>query len=100
MRLSEKERTAIRDTAAELFGDTCRVVLFGSRVDDTQKGGDIDLLIEVDEPAAEALTQKIPFLVKVKQKIGDRKIDLVIRGSDSNNQPIHETAEIQGLEIQ
>ena len=49
MRLTETQIQAIHTTAEELFGVDARVSLFGSRVDDHQRGGDIDLLIEIDQ---------------------------------------------------
>ncbi|WP_456378224.1 nucleotidyltransferase domain-containing protein [Thiolapillus sp.] len=43
MRLSPGNQSIIKQTAREIFGDV-RVLLFGSRVQDNLKGGDIDLL--------------------------------------------------------
>jgi predicted nucleotidyltransferase len=48
MRLTEKQIEIIRDGVFKHFGEKSAVYLFGSRVDDTKKGGDIDLLIEAD----------------------------------------------------
>ena len=47
MRLTPRAREIIRDTTREVFGEAARSRLFGSRVDDSQRGGDIDLLIEL-----------------------------------------------------
>ena len=44
MRLSEKEITTIKRVIGESIGEA-KVYLFGSRLDDTRKGGDIDLFI-------------------------------------------------------
>jgi hypothetical protein len=46
MRLTELQIAAIRETAAEIFGNDAGVWLFGSRTDDQKRGGDIDLLIQ------------------------------------------------------
>jgi predicted nucleotidyltransferase len=46
MRLSDAERGAIRRAIAD-FDPEAMVYLFGSRTDDTKRGGDIDLLIMV-----------------------------------------------------
>ena len=48
MRLSPEQIAQIRQSAAENFGPEVRVWLFGSRVDDSKLGGDIDLLVESD----------------------------------------------------
>ena len=44
MRLSENERKIIIETIEAIFGP-CEIYLFGSRLDETKKGGDIDLFI-------------------------------------------------------
>ena len=44
MRLSQKELETIKSTIHSIFGEV-GVYLFGSRVDDSKKGGDIDLYI-------------------------------------------------------
>lgn len=58
--------------------------LFGSRVNDQARGGDIDLLlIFPNTPLYEqALSQKLAILVNLKQKLGDQKIDLVLTTAD------------------
>ena len=45
MRLTEHEVSAIKQAAREAFGDDAVVRLFGSRVHDDLRGGDIDLLV-------------------------------------------------------
>jgi uncharacterized protein len=45
MRLTTFEITAINQNAKNIFGDAAKVYLFGSRVDDSKKGGDIDLYV-------------------------------------------------------
>ena len=81
MRLRKSEIEAIQNTFLKTFihGE---VYLFGSRVDNNQKGGDIDLYIK-PKSLSQLSRTKIDFLVKLKQLIGRQKIDLVIdRGSD------------------
>jgi hypothetical protein len=46
MRLTTEQANIIKQKTAKVFGDNARVFLFGSRVDDTKKGGDIDLFID------------------------------------------------------
>jgi predicted nucleotidyltransferase len=49
MRLTSYQETIIKKLTAEIFGSDARLMLFGSRVDDTKKGGDIDLYIETQD---------------------------------------------------
>lgn len=78
MRLTPEQRQIILDTVREVLGPDAGVRLFGSRTDDTQRGGDIDLLIEADlaDPAA-ALDAKLDLLVALKRRLGERRIDIL-----------------------
>ncbi len=50
MRLTPTQITAIREVVHDQCGPESRVRLFGSRLDDTQRGGDVDLFVELDQP--------------------------------------------------
>jgi predicted nucleotidyltransferase len=76
MRLNRFEIEAIKESFNDVFKSGA-IYLFGSRVDDTKKGGDIDLFIKTDE-TKNLLEKKIDFLVKLKTKIGEQKIDVII----------------------
>ena len=99
MRISVQDQKAIRETAEELFGKNVKIILFGSRVYDAERGGDIDILLESPEPMSEILKKKISFLVKLKQRIGDRKIDVLVQGKDSEDKAIYKVAHREGIEI-
>ena len=52
MRLTPPQIDAIIQTVSRLTGGTAEVFLFGSRLDDRARGGDIDLLILTRTPLA------------------------------------------------
>ncbi|MDA3949498.1 MAG: nucleotidyltransferase domain-containing protein [Spirochaeta sp.] len=98
--MTETQRAEILRIAAELFGPDATVTLFGSRVDDAARGGDIDLMITTGLDSATARRKKIRFLVRLKQRIGDRRIDVVLRTPDSRERTIHRIALTEGVTIQ
>lgn len=77
MRLTNFQIVAINRLARKHFGNETKVFLFGSRTDDSKKGGDIDLLIQNTLETVLTFTAKIRFLAELKSEIGDRKIDVV-----------------------
>lgn len=95
MRLSEIEIHAINEVFISTFKKGM-VYLFGSRTDDSKKGGDIDLYIILQDKE-NVSEKKIDFLVKLKQKIGEQKIDIVI--SDGDNRAIDVIAKKEGVII-
>ena len=52
MRLSQEHIRALKRLAEEEAGPSARLRLFGSRLDDAARGGDVDLLLELDAPIA------------------------------------------------
>jgi len=62
MRLSKRIQNIIKKAVFENFGDV-KVYLFGSRTDDTKKGGDIDIAIDTQIDKEEFRKKKIQFFV-------------------------------------
>jgi predicted nucleotidyltransferase len=87
MRLSVKEQNSIKVVANQVFGENAIVTLFGSRIEDGKKGGDIDLLIKCNKTISsdETYQLKLKFLVELKKRIGDQKIDVIIDAGQVNN---------------
>ena len=78
MRLTEHERATIRRVVAAHFGADSRVWLFGSRADDTRRGGDIDLYVETPLSAG-IVAAKLDTLRDLRRALGDQRYDLVVR---------------------
>jgi len=49
MRLTAEQQTVVRDSVTEIVGATVRIYVFGSRLRDDARGGDLDLLLESDK---------------------------------------------------
>lgn len=75
MRLTEREISTIKSNILS-FDNEAKIYLFGSRVNDSEKGGDIDILV---------ISDKIGFIEKIKIKTGifkeieEQKLDIVVK---------------------
>jgi uncharacterized protein len=83
MRLTTEQRQRIVQVAVRTLGRSATVRLFGSRVDDNTRGGDIDLHVELDGDAAELLDRELRFYAVLQRELGEQRIDIVMhrRGS-------------------
>ena len=99
MRLSRDEVSAITAAAARVFGPTATVRLFGSRVDDSLGGGDIDLYVEVDAAGADVagLAREWEFAHMIRDRIGDQKIDVLVHERGRPLRPIDRLADATGV---
>lgn len=99
MRLTDQQRAIIRSTVNEIFGAGAEVWLFGSRVDDSKRGGDIDLLIETPQVDAAVVTRaEIAFQTRLQRVLGDQKIDVLLAyPSRKNYPPIYQVAKRTGV---
>ncbi len=97
MRITLFQRAVLVKYAKLIFGNNSHVFLFGSRIDDNKKGGDIDVLIKTEqknEIINNLFEKKIEYLISVKKIIGDRKIDLLLdSGLSSKKKFINEIYE-------
>lgn len=97
MRLSPKQITQIKEATALVFGEKANVYLFGSRVDDRQKGGDIDLLVETIDPVARPAVMINQLAAKVMMANHGQKVDVVLLAPNLRSQGIHRVALSTGI---
>jgi uncharacterized protein len=99
MRFPEQQIQVFKNTAQAVLGEGAQVTLFGSRVDDAKKGGDIDLLFttpaNIDNPA-----QTVGRIyAQLLRQLGDQKIDILLKAPNLQPQPIHTLAEQSGIQL-
>ena len=89
MRLSTEEITGIIQALNPHITEPSTLYLYGSRVDDQRRGGDIDLLILTSKNEREVLMKKKHILLcDIKEKIGEQRIDLTIANQeDADKEP-------------
>ncbi len=99
MRLSPYQKQAIIASFQKYFSPDDHLWLFGSRVDMSRKGGDIDLYIETKEKNARLiLERKISFISAIELAIGEQKIDVVVNNGEENLL-IYQEARLTGVKL-
>ena len=99
MRLSPREIAAIEEAARDCFAPGSAVRLFGSRLDDTRRGGDIDLLVETPKALSprELVERRSRFVARLYRLIGEQRIDaLVVAADAADARPVIAVARREG----
>ena len=96
MRLSEAQKQAIRQLALQIAGSTSCVRVFGSRLDDAARGGDLDLMLELPEPVDNPALMAAQMAARVSRIMNGRKVDVLISAPNLMRLPIHDLAFKEG----
>ena len=99
MRLAPDHVLLIRELAAQLAGRSARVWLFGSRVRDDARGGDVDLLLELDAAVAEPAQLAASLASRVSRCMDGRRVDVLIKAPNLMHLPIHTAALAEGVRL-
>lgn len=83
VRLTTAEINAIVDEAKRVFGSQlARLMLYGSRVDLTKRGGDIDLAIELFGVVGDKFALTRSFRQGLCTRLGEQKFDILVIALD------------------
>ena len=99
MRLRPELREGLKRLMAEELGPDCEVWLFGSRVDDAQRGGDIDLLVRSPVAVPQRWHRESHLAVRALRLAEGRKVDLLLIDPLTELQPIHREALATGVPL-
>ena len=99
MRLTPAQIDTIKSTTQAVLGEGALVTLFGSRVDDQAKGGDVDLMIEVHQNLQEPALIAARIASQISRAMHGRKVDVLLKAPNLLEQPIHRIARQQGVAL-
>ena len=99
MRLTHPQTQAIKRATEEIFGPEARVWLFGSRADDSKRGGDVDLMVETSEPVQNPALLAARLSAKVSRSMHGRRVDVVLQAPGVQEQSIHRAARSEGIRL-
>ena len=97
MRLTPAQIHAITQTVSRLTDGTAEVFLFGSRLDDRTRGGDVDLFIETPSPLT--LVER----ARIKMELEDLvrlPIDIVAQVRNSTPTPCQSIARAGAIRLE
>jgi len=92
MRLSEKEIDVLKQTLYHLSSEA-KLYLFGSRVDDSKRGGDIDLMIVSKDFTKKQLRE---FRITFFKHFGEQKLDIIVDNGSFKN-PFHQIVKKEAI---
>jgi predicted nucleotidyltransferase len=95
MRLDGSAIEVIREETRRL-DPLAAVYLFGSRANDTARGGDIDLLVVSDRLA---FRDELRLRARLLERIGWQQLDVVVRRSDQLDEPLAAAALATGVKL-
>lgn len=94
MRLSRHQISIIKTTAQTVWGSSVQVTLFGSRVHDSRRGGDVDLYLETGQPN---LMSTIRCKIRLEEQL-DMPVDLIVKPYGDQS-PIALIAKAEGISL-
>ena len=96
MRLTDQQIQIIRELACQIAGSQSRVRVFGSRLDDAARGGDLDLLLEMPESVDNPALMAARMSAQVSRAMHGRKVDVLLSAPNLMHLPIHDIAFKEG----
>jgi predicted nucleotidyltransferase len=97
VRLTPAQIHAITQTISRLTGGTAEVFLFGSRLDDRARGGDVDLLIETAAPLA--LVERARIKMELECLV-NLPVDIVAQVRESAPTPFQRIARANAVRLE
>ena len=97
MRITPSQAQVTKKTVDRILGAPNKVWLFGSRANDDQLGGEIDLLIETEARLPNRVEVLCRLYGALIMALGDRKLDIVLRDARTCDAPIFEIARRTGV---
>jgi predicted nucleotidyltransferase len=89
VRLTPSQIEVITQTVSRLTDETSEVFLFGSRLDDRARGGDVDLLIETHNPLT--LLERAQLKMELESLV-DLPINVVVQARNTTPTPFQRIA--------
>lgn len=99
MRIDPAEAQMIRRVVEAQFGTETRLWLFGSRTDDTARGGDVDILVDVGQAVENPAWAASCAESTLMRALGGRRVDVVLAAPNLQETALHRLARRDGVPL-
>lgn len=96
MRISTTQQSQICQTIHQLLGKEVTIRVFGSRLHDNARGGDLDLLIQTHHALEQPALLSSRIAARVSRLLHGRKVDVLLQAPNLKTTPVHYIAQQQG----
>ena len=99
MRLTIEQQNQIKQTVTAMVDGPVEIYVFGSRVDDARRGGDIDIMVKTPVEVAEPAMLMARISARLHILFGGIKVDVLLHAPSLLIQPIHRVALREGVKL-
>lgn len=99
MRLSPQARQAILLVVQESLGAEAEVRVFGSRLDDSALGGDVDLHVRVPRCLDNPVWEGCVLAARLQRRLDGRRVDVRLQDAATASEPIDRVALADGVRL-
>ena len=92
MRLSAEHRALLKQEFIRQLGADHELKLFGSRLNDEARGGDVDLLVISPKPIEKRVGVACNLAARAERLLGGRRVDVLLIDPNTALLPIHHIA--------
>jgi len=68
-------------------------------IDDSARGGDVDLLVETPDPVDQPALAAARLAANIERRLGGRRVDVVLVTPETAPLPIHDIARHRGVTL-
>jgi predicted nucleotidyltransferase len=97
MRITTQQQQALKELVLALGG--AEVYVFGSRLDDNQRGGDVDILVQVAQTVDNPAWLSALISAKASRLFDGRQVDVVLAAPNLAQSSIHAHAYATGVRL-
>lgn len=97
MRLTIQQTQLVKKTVDSILNAPSNIWLFGSRVNDEKRGGDIDLFIETQTLCSNRAETICRLYGELVVTLGEQKIDILLKDKNTAEVPIFKIARHNGV---